>query len=158
MVARRRNLALAGSRDPVAMVAGIPGSRPALPSRETGLRMREMRRMSILAMGCALAGCMAEPPPPPAPPRSEARRVQRPAYRPVLIPVRNHVSDSIAESFPAVDAPVADELIYGAPGPPGRILRSHLGPPGSPLAGGDAPAAPAAPPSPEQATSEDGAT
>lgn len=118
--------------------------------------MLRMWRISILMLAFALVGCMA--PPPPAPPRSEARRIQRPAYRPVLIPVRNHVSDSIAESFPAVDAPVADELIYGAPGPPGRILRSHLAEPDRPATGGEPPpASPEPPPPPERGANDESA-
>ena len=81
-------------------------------------------RGSVLVLLVLLGGCM--PPPPPAPPRPEARRVHRPAYRPILIPVRDHVPDSIAGAFPAIEPPVADEAIYGRPGLPGRVMRATL--------------------------------
>lgn len=50
---------------------------------------------------------------------------------PILRPVRNHVSDSIPDAFPALDAPVADEAIYGPGARPERVMRARLAPPGS---------------------------
>ena len=99
-----------------------------------------MMRGLMLVLALALSGCAVLSPPPPPPARSEARRVQRPAYRPVLQPVRNHVSDSVVASFPALDPPVADEAIYGSDGMPGRIMRGRLSDPG--LAEAPVPATP----------------